>query len=234
MPQRKKIRRMWTDAQKEALIKNEALHQGSLREFLDPMHVNGSWFRDMRRKFLKAHPEIDLTLKGSLPLNLVANVPVVKMANGWPVDPEERKQEMRRRIAKAKANRLSAAKPKASYSPAVLDPATASAMDAYRSLPHLAKAAWRKARHLSSAQVYQISHGLSTPNIVARVLSVNGNGDQRLARIPDPITVIPNGVPNPAYIPVSLDDAILAFEVKQDHMMEFIEQLKRMRSGRNV
>jgi hypothetical protein len=227
--QSKKTRRTWSDQDKEALIRQAASHQGPHKEFYDKMRISGAWFRDMRKKFLKAHPEIDLT------------VPVVKMASGWPADPEERKREALRRMAKRAANKSSGPKLKpkpkaASHGSVVLDPAVASALAVYRSLPKLEKVPWREARRLSNGQVWQITHGIATPNIIARVLSLNGDRqltvrDQRLARIPDPISLIPNSASQPASLPVALDDVIQAFEVKQDHMREFIDQLKRMRSG---
>jgi hypothetical protein len=219
-----KTRRTWSDQDKEALIRQAASYQGLHKEFYAKMGISGAWFRDMREKFLKAHPEIDLT------------VPVVKMASGWPADPEERKREMLRRQAKARLNKSSGLKPKpkpkASPGSAVLDPAVASALAAYRELPKLEKAPWRKAHRLTGSQITKINLGIAGPGVVARVLSFNGNRDQRLARIPDPISLIPDSAPQPAGVPVTLDDAILAFEVKQDHMREFIDQLKRMRSGR--
>lgn len=164
---------------------------------------------------------------------------VVKTASGWPADPEERKREALRRQAKARLNKSLALKPKpkVSLGSAVLDPAVASALAAYRKLPRLERAPWRKARRLNSDQLSKITHGLATPNVVARVLSVNGNQqlavrDQRLARIPDPISLIPDSTPQPASLPAGFFDGVIeAFEVKQDHMREFIDQLKRMRSG---
>jgi hypothetical protein len=168
---------------------------------------------------LKAHPEIDFTVAA-------VNVPVVKKASGWPADPQERRQEMLRRMAKRAANKLSgkskaSPKSKAVSRSAVLDPAVASALAAYRELPKVEKAPWRKARRLSGSQVFQITRGLATPSIIARVLSVNGNRqltvrDQRLVRIPDPISLI-HSAPQPASSR-RLDYVIEAFEVKQDHI----------------
>ena len=221
MQQRKKTRRVWSDADKEALIRKVGSHPGPHKELFDAMRVSGSWFRNMRTKFLKAHPEINLT---------------VPTASGWPADPEERRQEMRRRMAKRVSGRPLGHPGKAPRGPVVLDPAVASALAAYQSLPKLEKASWRKAHNLSNAQLFQIGRGFATSNIAARILSPNGNRqlavrDQRLARIPDPISIIPNSTPQPASIPFTFDEVIEAFEVKQDHMREFIDQLKRMRSG---
>ena len=211
-------RRIWSDADKEALIRKVASYSGPVQKLLDTMRISCGWFYSMRKAFLQAHPEIDLT------------IPVVKLASGWPADPEERRREARRRIAMRVPGKPSERKPVA------LDPAVASALAVYRDLPKLEKAPWRKTHRLSGAQLTKISRGLAGhgSKIIARLLSVNGN--RQLTRLPDPIPVIsmiPNSAPQPASVPCTLDDAILAFEVKRDHLMEFIDQLKRMRSGRS-
>jgi hypothetical protein len=227
--QRKKTRRVWSDKDKEALIRQFASYegQGSLQERYDKLRISGSWFRTMRVQFLRDHPEIDFAVSAP-------GVPVVKMVNGWPTDPEERRQEMLRRRAKWDLNKSSTTKPASSRYPVVLDPAVASALKEYKGLSRFDKASWREARRLSPGQISHIIKGLATPNIIGRLLHVNGNQqmtvrDQRLARIVDPITVIPAS-PTPAPSP-SLQDGVAYLEIKRDLYTEIIADLNRVLKG---
>jgi hypothetical protein len=210
---KKKIsRHRWTDDEKQQLIRDvkQAWIEGNThRDYLRARGVNATWFHNMQTKYLAEHPDFDPAPR----------------KNGWPLDPEERKLE----VARRKANRTP--------NP-TLDPAVVAALAEYRGLRMAEKRTWREAHNLTHDQLSKIRHGRATPAIVARML--NGNQPQatvrdlRLARVPEPVpvTMLPNSAPPVASAPVTLDDAILAFHVYQDHLKEFVDRLVRMRGGR--
>lgn len=202
-------RHRWTDAEKEQLIRDigePAILVNACREH----GVNDSWFRRMKRTYLAGHPDFQMkTTK-----------------HGWSSDPEQRSREMKRRRARwksAQVNPPNNAELKA-------------AVTAYKQLPRDQKRPFRDAHKLSGPQMSTILRGVATPMIQARMLT-NGNEtlrDMRLATIPDEIPVmnlVPNSSPPVASVPVTLDDAIRAVEVKLDHMREFTDHLKRMQRG---
>lgn len=214
----KKTRRhRWTDDEKRELIRDvkQALKDGHTQAgYLQGRGISDSWFRRMEKR--------------------VVGNKAGRGSTGWPLDPEERKREMARRMAK----RIPATGPR--VKPSMTD-AHLVALNEYKQLPRLEKVAWREARNLAASQISAIVANKATRGIQDRLL-LNGKKpsteitvrDQRLMRLPDPVpvvTMVPNSAP-PVSTPVTLNDAILAFQVKRDHMSEFIEELIRMRGGR--
>lgn len=214
----KKTRHRWTDDEKQQLIRDvtRALKEGkSQLVYLRDRGISDSWFRRMQRTYT-GDPLKDK-----------------RGPTGWPLDPEERKLEMARRTAKRR--------PRVKRLPSVMPADVAAALTEYKRLPRSEKRAWREHRHITHQQMNALLGGRYRADTAARLL-FNGNRsteltvrDARLTRLPDPVPVmnmIPNSAPPVSSAPVTLNDAILAFQVKRDHMNEFIEELIRMRGGR--
>jgi hypothetical protein len=228
----KAARHMWTEDEKAKLIAEfEALPEGeTIRAFLKKHKINSGWFYMTRKKYFSEHPTVKMERPTApAPASSFAQLPVEekrRLIAEYGVLPYAEKAAWRERYGLTtqmttywRGRLKKIAPPTGKPLPNGSREAEAALVAEYGAIPTLGggKGVWLKAHNLN----HQTMHSMRL-RVLARAAS-NGHSH--------PLEQLP-ALPSPEAPPVTLDDAILSFEVQRDQLNTFIEQLKRMRSGR--
>lgn len=199
-------RRMWTDHEKEELLREVAQltsEDKPNKYLLKEKGVGDSWFYTMRRRYLAAHPKFNPD-KPSTALALRLE-PVDVPASPTP----------RRKVTVHLAN--------------LSNDEIVSMAREYMTLQGKGKSVFLREHGLNHQHIHEIKKraGLilgtdfrlyaKKPSHEFAQAPMNG-----AALVPPPVATL---------VPVSLDDAILAMEVKRDQLSTFIDDLRRMQRG---
>jgi hypothetical protein len=206
-------RRIWSDQEKEQLIREVAqVHQDGkkIKTFLtDEKKVSDGWFYQMRRRYLEEHPHFD------------PNKPSVALA-----------------VRLEPVNYVRPKKSPGAYT-TLEGPELLELVNEYMQLnsdwqgkgAKASKGDWLKQHGLNHQQIHEMK-------IRAGVISRRQSRELKSRKLAHPFTAPPvNGgatfIPQPLHppVPVTLDDAILAMEVKRDQLTNFIDDLRRMQRG---
>lgn len=215
-------RRKFTDQENEQLIRDveQAGQEGrNAANLIRSLGHGPSWFYSMRRRYMEAHPKFDPS-KPSTAL-AVRQVPVD--ATRETLDAIDDKLHSVRRKYKQRVKTRK--HPWFELDELQLRPLVAG----YLNLTgNGQKGPWLKKHGLNHQQIHELK---IRAGLIPRAKSLVSRKP-----IPSPFAPPVNGaalVPQELHtpVPVSLDDAILAMEVKRDQLSGFIDDLKRMQRG---